>query len=264
MADRDIPGDARRIRLGTRGSKLAMVQAGLVAEALGDAEIVPIATAGDRDRVAPRFDEIGDGRGVFTREIERALARGEVDAAVHSAKDLTGEMPPGLVVAALLERDDPRDAVCGPFRALDEIPDGARIGTSSARRGALLRELRPGLEVVPLRGNVDTRLRKLDAGEADAIVLAAAGLRRLGLGERIAFLLDPQVFVPEAGQGAIAVQVRDGEEALVAALDHAPTRRAVEAERDFARSVGGGCSAPVAAYAWDGADGLELRTWVAT
>ena len=249
------------IRLGTRGSTLAIAQAQLVADALADAEIVPIATAGDRDRTR-RFDQIGDGRGVFTREIERALLVGEVDAAVHSAKDLTGEMPPGLVVAALLERDDPRDAVCGPFASLDEIPDGARVGTSSARRSARLRELRPGLEVVPLRGNVDTRLRKLDAGEADAIVLAAAGLRRLGLAERIAFLLDPEVFVPEAGQGAIAVQVRAGEEGLVSALDHAPTRRAVEAERDFAQSVGG-CSVPVAAHAWDGADGLELRTWVA-
>ena len=222
------------IRLGTRGSTLAIAQAQLVADALDGAEIVPIATAGDRDRTR-RFDQIGDGRGVFTREIERAL----------------------------LERDDPRDAVCGPFASLDEIPDGARVGTSSARRSARLRELRPGLEVVPLRGNVDTRLRKLDAGEADAIVLAAAGLRRLGLAERIAFLLDPEVFVPEAGQGAIAVQVREGEEGLVSALDHAPTRRAVEAERDFARSVGGGCSVPVAAYAWDGPDGLELRTWVA-
>jgi hydroxymethylbilane synthase len=251
------------IRLGTRGSKLALAQTRLVADALDDAEIVPIATAGDRDRTAGRFDQIGDGRGVFTREIERALMAGEVDAAVHSAKDLTGEMPAGLVVAALLERDDPRDAVCGPFASLDEIPDGARIGTSSARRGALLRELRPGLEVVPLRGNVDTRLRKLDAGEADAIVLAAAGLRRLGLGERIAFLLDPDVFVPEAGQGAIAVQVRQGEEALVAGLDHAPTRRAVEAEREWAAGVGGGCSVPVAAFARDGDDGLELRTWVA-
>ena len=250
------------IRLGTRGSTLAIAQARLVADALDGAEIVPIATAGDRDRTR-RFDQIGDGRGVFTREIERALLDGGVDAAVHSAKDLTGEMPQGLVVAALLERDDPRDAVCGPFSSLDEIPDGARVGTSSARRSGRLRELRPGVEVVPLRGNVDTRLRKLDAGDADAIVLAAAGLRRLGLADRIAFLLDPEVFVPEAGQGAIAVQVRRGEEALVSALDHAPTRRAVEAEREWAAGVGGGCSVPVAAYAWDGEDGLELRTWVA-
>jgi hydroxymethylbilane synthase len=255
-----------RIRLGTRGSALALAQSESFARKLRAAghevEVVRIMTEGD---VRPQDTQLDTppGEGIFVAAIARALVRGEVDAAVHSAKDLTGEMPPGLVVAALLERDDPRDAVCGPFAALDEIPDGARVGTSSARRGGLLRELRPGLEIVPLRGNVDTRLRKLDAGEADAIVLAAAGLRRLGLAERIAFLLDPTVFVPEAGQGAIAVQVREGDEALVSALDHAPTRRAVEAERAFARSVGGGCNVPVAAYAWDGDGGLELRTWVA-
>jgi hydroxymethylbilane synthase len=251
------------IRLGTRRSALAVAQARLVADGLGEAEIVPMSTAGDRDRTRA-FDEIGDGRGVFTSDIERALAAGVIDAAVHSAKDLTGDMPDELVIGAMLERDDPRDAVCGPFAALDEIPDGARMGTSSARRKALLHELRPGLEVVPLRGNVDTRLGKLAAGEADAIVLAAAGLRRLGLTAQIGFLLDPQVFVPEAGQGAIAVQVRRGEEELVAVLDHAPTREAVEAEREFAQSVGGGCSVPVAAYAWHEGKALRLRGWTAS
>lgn len=250
------------IRLGTRRSALAVAQARIVADGLGEAEIVPMSTAGDRDRSRP-FDEIGAGRGVFTSDIERALAEGVIDAAVHSAKDLTAEMPEGLVIGAMLERDDPRDAVCGPFAALDEIPDGARMGTSSARRTALLAELRPGLAVVPMRGNVDTRLGKLAAGEADAIVLAAAGLRRLGLTAQIGFLLDPQVFVPEAGQGAIAVQVRMGEEELVATLDHGPTRRAVEAEREFAQSVGGGCSVPVAAYAWHEGETLRLRGWVA-
>ncbi len=250
------------IRLGTRRSALAVAQARLVADGLGEAEIVPMSTAGDRDRTR-RFDEIGDGRGVFTGDIERALADGLIDAAVHSAKDLTADMPEELVIGAMLERDDARDAMCGPFAALAEIPDGARIGTSSARRRALLAELRPGLAVVPLRGNVDTRLGKLAAGEADAIVLAAAGLRRLGLSGQIGFLLDPQVFVPEAGQGAIAVQVRRGEEELVAALDHGPTRRAVEAEREFAQSVGGGCSSPVAAYAWHEGETLRLRGWVA-
>jgi hydroxymethylbilane synthase len=249
------------IRLGTRRSLLAMAQAEIVAAGLAEAEIVPISTAGDRDR-SHRFDEIGDGRGIFTRDIERALAEGTIDAAVHSAKDLTGEMPDGLVIGAILERDDPRDAVCGPFGSLDEIPDGARVGTSSARRGGLLGELRPGLRVVPLRGNVDTRVGKLDAGEADAIVLAAAGLRRLGLAGRIAFLLDPQVFVPEAGQGAIAVQVRRGEEDRVAMLDHGPTREAVEAERACVQALGGGCSVPVAAYAWHEDGGLKLRRWV--
>jgi hydroxymethylbilane synthase len=250
------------IRLGTRRSALAVAQARLVADGLGEAEIVPMSTAGDRDRTR-RFAEIGDGRGVFTGDIERALREGLIDAAVHSAKDLTADMPEELVIGAMLERDDARDAMCGPFAALEQIPDGARIGTSSARRRALLAELRPGLEVVPLRGNVDTRLGKLAAGEADAIVLAAAGLRRLGLSGQIGFLLDPQVFVPEAGQGAIAVQVRRGEEDLVAALDHGPTRRAVEAEREFAQSVGGGCSAPVAAYAWHEGETLRLRGWVA-
>jgi hydroxymethylbilane synthase len=250
------------IRLGTRRSRLATAQARIVADRLERAELVPISTEGDRD-TARRFDEIGSGRGVFTRDIEHALLRGEVDAAVHSAKDLTGEMPAGLAIGAILERGDPRDAVCGPFGSLAEIPAGARVGTSSARRAGLLAELRPDILVVPLRGNVDTRLAKLDAGDADAIVLAAVGLQRLGLGERIAFVLDPAQFVPEAGQGAIAVQVRAGEERIVAALDHGPTRAAVEAERDCVRKLGGGCTAAVAAHAWHEGGELRLRHWTA-
>jgi len=250
------------IRLGTRRSRLATAQARIVADRLESAELVAISTEGDRD-AARRFEEIGSGRGVFTRDIEHALLRGEVDAAVHSAKDLTGEMPEGLAIGAILERGDPRDAVCGPYAALAEIPAGARVGTSSARRAGLLAELRPDVLVVPLRGNVDTRLAKLDAGDADAIVLAAAGLERLGLAGRIAFLLDPEEFVPEAGQGAIAVQVREGEERIVAALDHAPTRAAVEAERDCVRRLGGGCTAAVAAHAWHEDGELQLRHWAA-
>jgi hydroxymethylbilane synthase len=250
------------IRLGTRRSRLATAQARIVADRLERAELVPISTEGDRD-TARRFDEIGSGRGVFTRDIEHALLRGEVDAAVHSAKDLTGEMPAGLAIGAILERGDPRDAVCGPFGSLAEIPAGARVGTSSARRAGLLAELRPDILVVPLRGNVDTRLAKLDAGDAEAIVLAAVGLQRLGLGERIGFVLDPAQFVPEAGQGAIAVQVRAGEEHIVAALDHGPTRAAVEAERDCVRKLGGGCTAAVAAHAWHEGGELRLRHWTA-
>jgi hydroxymethylbilane synthase len=250
------------IRLGTRRSRLATAQARIVADRLGGAELVPISTEGDRDAVR-RFDEMGSGRGVFTRDIEHALLRGEVDAAVHSAKDLTGDMPSGLAIGAILERGDPRDAVCGPFGSLAEIPAGARVGTSSARRAGLLAELRPDILVVPLRGNVDTRLAKLDAGDADAIVLAAVGLERLGLSERIAFVLDPAEFVPEAGQGAIAVQVRAGDERIVAALDHGPTRAAVEAERDCVRKLGGGCTAAVAAHAWHEGGELRLRQWTA-
>jgi hydroxymethylbilane synthase len=250
------------MRLGTRASALALAQAAIVGELLGGAEVVPISTAGDRDRER-RFDQIADGRGVFTRDIERALLEGEIDAAVHSAKDMTGEMPAGLVIGAVPERGDPRDACCGPHPSLQAIPAGARVGTSSARRAGLVAQLRPDLEVVPLRGNVGTRLRKLDAGEADVILLAAAGLRRLGLERRIAFALDPHLFVPEAGQGALAVQVRAGDEHRVAAADHAPSRALVEAERECVVRLGGGCTVPVAAYAWYEGDRLRLRSWVA-
>jgi hydroxymethylbilane synthase len=250
------------IRLGTRGSALAMAQAGWVAERLGDAEIVIIETAGDRQRDR-RFDQIGDGRGVFTREIERALIERRIDVAVHSAKDLTGDPPDELEIGAVPLREDPRDACCGPFASLAEIPNGARVGTSSARRRGLLHALRPGLEVVPLRGNVDTRLRKLDAGEADAIVLAAAGLIRLGLEARIAFRFDPAEFVPEAGQGALALQVRRGERELVAALDHGPSHAQLDAERQRVAELGGGCTVAVAAHAWHEDGQLRLRSWVA-
>jgi hydroxymethylbilane synthase len=250
------------IRLGTRGSALARAQAGWVADRLDDAELVVIDTAGDRDRER-RYDQIGDGRAVFTREIEQALLDGRIDVAVHSAKDLTGDMPAGLEIAAVPEREDPRDACCGPYGSLAEIPAGARIGTSSARRAGLLGVLRPDLEVVPLRGNVDTRLRKLDAGEADAIVLAAAGLVRLGLLGRIGFLFDPAEFVPEAGQGALALQVRSGEAELVSALDHSPSHRRVDAERARVAELGGGCTVPVAAHAWFERGELHVQSWVA-
>jgi hydroxymethylbilane synthase len=250
------------IRLGTRGSALARAQAGWVADRLDDAELVVIETAGDRDR-EHRYDQIGDGRAVFTREIEQALLDGRIDVAVHSAKDLTGDMPAGLEIAAVPEREDPRDACCGPYGSLAEIPAGARIGTSSARRAGLLGVLRPDLEVVPLRGNVDTRLRKLDAGEADAIVVAAAGLVRLGLLSRIGFLFDPAEFVPEAGQGALALQVRSGEAELVSSLDHDPSHRRLDAERSAVAELGGGCTVPVAAYAWFERGELHVQSWVA-
>jgi hydroxymethylbilane synthase len=210
-------------------------------------------TAGDRDRSKP-FGQIGE-RGVFVKEIEEALLDGRIDVAVHSAKDMTSTDAAGLAVGAYLEREDPRDALCGA----SELAPGMRIGTASVRRRAQLLALEPGLEILPLRGNVDTRLRKRLERDLDAIVLAAAGLDRLGLEREIGLRFDPAKLVPEAGQGAVALQVRAGEEELVAAADHAETRRRVEAERTCVSRIGAGCLAPVAAHH----DGTALTALIA-
>jgi hydroxymethylbilane synthase len=247
------------LRLGSRGSRLALRQAELAADRLRAAApglevaLVPITTAGDRDRTKP-FGEIG-ARGVFVKELEEALLAGRIDVAVHSAKDMTSTDTAGLDVGAYLPREDPRDALCGA----DAIRPGMRIGTASVRRKAQLLALEPSLAIEPLRGNVDTRLRKRGERGLDAIVLAAAGLDRLGLAGEIGLRLDPEVMLPEAGQGAVALQVRAGEEELVAASDDAETRRRVEAERACVARIGGGCLAPVAAHH----DGSELRALVA-
>jgi hydroxymethylbilane synthase len=247
------------IRLGSRGSRLALTQAELVADALrrasgeADVAIVPITTVGDRDRSKP-FGEIG-ARGVFVKEIEEALLAGRIDVAVHSAKDMTSTDAAGLAVGAFLAREDPRDALCGA----EGIRPGMRIGTASVRRRAQLLALEPGLSVEPLRGNVDTRLRKRGERGLDAIVLAAAGLDRLGLGGEIGHRFSPEEILPEAGQGAVALQVRAGEEGLVAALDDADTRARVQAERTCVSAIGGGCLAPVAAHH----DGAVLTALVA-
>jgi hydroxymethylbilane synthase len=236
------------VRLGSRGSRLALTQAELVAEALRrdyadlDVALVPITTTGDRDRSKP-FGEIG-ARGVFVKEIEEALLAGRIDVAVHSAKDMTSTATDGLAIGAFLPREDPRDALCGA----DALRPGMRIGTASARRRAQLLALEPELSVEPLRGNVDTRLRKRGERGLDAIVLAAAGLDRLGLAGEIGHRFDADELVPEAGQGAVALQVRTGEEELVAAADDAETRRRVTAERACVARIGAGCLAPVAAY----------------
>jgi hydroxymethylbilane synthase len=234
------------VRIGSRGSRLALTQAGLVAERLRrpgiELALVPITTSGDRDRKRP-FGEIGS-RGVFVKELEEALLAGRIDVAVHSAKDMTSTDTSGLAVGAYLERDDPRDALCGA----DGLRPGMRVGTASVRRRAQLLALEPGLAVEPLRGNIDTRLRKRGERGLDAVVLAACGLDRLGLDTEIGRRFPPAEVLPEAGQGALATQVRAGEEALVATIDHAETRRRVEAERRCVAAVGGGCLAPVAAH----------------
>ena len=245
------------IRVGSRGSRLALTQAEGAAGRLRapgiEIALVPITTAGDRDRTRP-FGEIG-ARGVFVKELEEALLDGRVDVAVHSAKDMTSTDTDGLTVGAYLVREDPRDALCGA----DAIRPGMRIGTASVRRRAQLLALEPSLSIEPLRGNVDTRLRKRGERGLDAIVLAACGLDRLGLGSGIGRRFEPDELVPEAGQGALALQVRAGAEHLVAAADHEPTRRRVEAERACVAAIGGGCLAPVAAYH----DGEQLTALVA-
>jgi len=245
------------VRVGTRGSRLALTQAEQAVEPLRrpgiEIALVPITTAGDRDRTKP-FGEIG-ARGVFVKEIEEALLDGRIDVAVHSAKDMTSTATAGLAVGAYPAREDPRDALCGA----DGIRPGMRIGTASVRRRAQLLALEPSLSIEPLRGNIDTRLRKRGERGLDAIVLAAAGLERLGLGQEIGHRFDPEQLLPEAGQGALALQVRDGDERLVEALDDPETRRRVEAERACVAQIGGGCLAPVAAHH----DGVTLTALVA-
>jgi hydroxymethylbilane synthase len=243
------------VRIGSRGSRLALTQAEQAAAALGvEVAFVPITTAGDRDRTKP-FGEIGE-RGVFVKELEEALLAGRIDVAVHSAKDMTSTDAEGLVVGAYLPRDDPRDALVGA----SEVRPGMRIGTASARRRAQLLALEPTLSIEPLRGNIDTRLRKRTERGLDAIVLAACGLDRLGLGGEIGLRFDPDVLLPEAAQGALALQVRAGEEELVARADDGETRRRAEAERRCVATMGAGCLAPVAAFH----DGTTLHGLIAS
>lgn len=256
------------VRIGTRGSPLALVQANLVRALLAaahrrpdtDFEIVAITTSGDTIQDRP-LSEVG-GKGLFTKEIETALLAGDIDLAVHSSKDIATILPDGLVMAAFLEREDVRDA----FISLDvagfaDLPQGARLGTSSIRRAAQMLRQRPDLVVVPFRGNVDTRLKKLADGVADATLLASAGLKRLGKADRITQLLDPTLFPPAPAQGAIGIEIRanDGPVAeLVSVLDHAPTSIAVRAERALLRKLDGSCRTPIAALTRIGHDGVTL------
>ena len=258
--------------IGTRKSELALRQARIVQDALAArgvaADLVTFDTTGDR-RLDEPLSAIG-AKGLFTAELEEALMRGEIDCAVHSLKDLPTDCAFGTDVVAVLEREDPRDVLVrrggAPCASLAALPDGARVGTSSLRRRAQLRAVRPDLEIVELRGNVPTRIRKVDEGQADAAILAAAGLVRLGLRDRVAAWLGAPDWLPAAGQGAIAVQVassRDDARALLQPLDHADTRTATRAERVFLATLEGGCQVPIGALVVPGTGAGVLHGLVA-
>ena len=264
---------ARALRIGTRKSELALRQARQVQRALEargvPSELVTFDTLGDQRLDVP-LAAIG-GKGLFTAELEAALAHGEIDCAVHSLKDLPTGDTPGTALVAVLEREDPRDVlVCRPGLAAASIaglPAGATVGTSSLRRRAQLAALRSDLAIGELRGNVPTRLRKVDAGTPDAAILAAAGLVRLGLHDRVTAWLDAPEWLPAPGQGAIAVQAsarRDATTELLASLDHAPTRDAVRAERAFLAALEGGCQVPIGALVLPGANGGVLHGLLAS
>jgi hydroxymethylbilane synthase len=257
------------IRLGTRGSALALWQAEHVRERLTrhghQVEVVKITTTGDRilDR---RLETIG-GKGAFLKEIEEALVAREVDLAVHSLKDVPTALPDGLALCAFLERADPRDALLSTSgEPLARLAPGTRVGTTSLRRGAQVKVLRPDLHVEDLRGNVDTRIQRLREGRYDAILLAMAGLTRLGRADEVTERLDPWAFLPAPGQGVMALECRSGDGDVLAAaraLHHPETERAVTAERTFLGVLGGGCNVPLGAYAVAEGGGLRLAGFVA-
>lgn len=255
------------VHIGTRGSALALWQTQWVVQKLRnhhpdcEFKITEISTTGDRVRNRPIFE--ANTVGIFVKELEAALLDGEIDIAVHSLKDLPSRTIPGLMIAAVPEREDPRDVMVSRHGlTVEELPPGAKVGTSSRRRAAQLLALRPELSVIDIRGNVDTRLEKAATELYDAIILALAGIKRLGREASITQILSPEMMLPAAGQGALAVETReeDGKtQSLVAVLDHPQTRFAIEAERKFMEILGGGCHAPVAAYAVVTGKDLWLR-----
>jgi hydroxymethylbilane synthase len=257
----------RTIRVGTRGSLLARRQTDAVLAALKQRypdqqfEARPLRTTGDRRRREP-LDQFG-GIGVFVKELESALLAGEIDMAVHSLKDVPTAVPEGLTIAAVTRREDPRDALVSRRGAkLAELPPGARVGTGSLRRACQLRALRPDLEVVGIRGNVDTRIRKVEAGEVEAAVVAAAALARMGWLDRASEILPDDMMLPAPGQGALAVEIRSDDEAvreIAEAIDDGDSHRAATAERAFLRHLGGGCSVPVGALGEVEGGRLRLR-----
>lgn len=263
---------AKKLIIASRESRLAMWQAEHVRDRLialypdWQVEILGMTTRGDQilDRA---LSKVG-GKGLFVKELEIAMTEGRADLAVHSLKDVPMDLPEGFTLAAILEREDPRDAfVSNDYAGLDSLPAGAVVGTSSLRRQALIAARFPHLVIRPLRGNLDTRLRKLDSGEYAAIILAAAGLKRLGLPERIRACLDPEQSLPAAGQGAMAIEIPDNRpelQAMLAALNHTETDQAVTAERTVSKAFGGSCQIPLAAFATVGQGKMFIRGMVAT
>ena len=257
------------VRVGTRASALARLQTDLVLERLRplypdlDFQVVTVTTHGDANQAAPLA---GMGLGVFVKEIEQQLIDGRLDMAVHSLKDMPTLLPEGLALAAMLPREDPRDVLVNRFGCrLEDLPQGALIGTSSPRRQSQLLSSRPDLIVVPIRGNVETRLRKSEGEECDGAILAAAGLLRLGLTDRVTEYLSPQTFVPPPGQGILAVETRADDDrmaGILRAVDHAATRYAATAERAFLERLGGGCQVPVGAYAQSDNDLMNLTVFL--
>jgi hydroxymethylbilane synthase len=260
-------------RIGTRGSPLALAQAHMVQALLAAAHGVPkeaveirvIKTTGDAIQDRP-LSEVG-GKGLFTKEIEQALLDDEIDLAVHSSKDMVTVLPPGLELAACLEREDPRDAfVSLKARSIADLPLGATMGSASLRRQAQIKLMRPDINVVSLRGNVGTRLQKLSDGVADATILALAGLKRLGLADKATAILDPQQFLPAVGQGAIGIEIRASDETTrkcVAAINHAATLTRVIAERAFLAVLDGSCKTPIAGHATLDGGTLSFRGLIA-
>jgi hydroxymethylbilane synthase len=248
-------GNPEKLRIGSRGSQLALWQANHISALLRaqghEVEIEIIHTTGDKITDVA-LAKVGT-KGMFTKEIEEALAAGRVDLAVHSLKDLPTELPAGFEIAAITERQDPRDAFCSrKYSSIEALPQGARVGTSSLRRQAQLKAIRPDLDIHPLRGNVDTRLRKLEQGGYDAIILALAGLKRLGKTELVQEIIPAEIMCPAAGQGALGIEIREGDvknRELLAFLNDANARAATTCERALLNSLGGGCQVPIGAFA---------------
>ena len=257
----------RVIRIGTRASALARVQTGEIVALLKatwpriDVDVVLITPDGDRRKAAPLQSL---GRGTFVKGLEEPLLEGKIDLAVHSAKDMPSALPPGLAIVAYAERKDPRDVIVTRWETrFEDLPPGARLGTSSPRRTGQLLSARSDIEVVPIRGNVDTRVSKIGEGGYDGVVLAAAGLERLGWTGKVSGFLDPELCIPDAGQGALAIEAREDDSEMVellAKVNHARTWTTVTAERAFVDATGGGCRVPVAAYATESAGTIRMMT----